>query len=39
MLCKFLLSIKVDIYIYIPFFGFPSHLGHNIAPSRIPCAI
>ena len=22
-----------------PFFGFPSHLGHNIAVSRIPCAI
>ena len=28
------------LYIYIPsFFGFPSHLGHHRALSRVPCAI
>ena len=26
------------MYTYIPFFGFPSHLGHHSALSRVPCA-
>ena len=25
--------------IYVPFFGFPSHLGHHRALSRVPCAV
>ena len=28
------------IHLYIPFFlGFPSHLGHHRALSRVPCSI
>ena len=41
MLCQFLLYSKVNqlyVYIYPPFFGFPSHLGHHRALSRVPCA-
>ena len=39
---SFLLYSKVNqlyIYIYPLFFGFPSHLGHHRALSRVPCAI
>ena len=42
VLCPFLLCSKVNqlsIYIYPFFFGFPSHLGHHRALSRVPCAI
>ena len=42
MLYQFLLYSKVNqlyIYIYPLFFGFPSHLGHHRALSRVPCAI
>ena len=42
MLCQFLLYNKVNqlyVYIYPLFFGFPSHLGHHRALSRVPCAI
>ena len=42
MLCQFLLFSKVNqlyIYIYLFFFGFPSHLSHRRALSRVPCAI
>ena len=42
MVCMFLLYSKVNqlyVYIYLPFFGFPSHSGHHRALSRIPCAI
>ena len=42
MLCQFLLYSKMNqlyIYIYPLFFGFPSHLGHHSALSRVPCAI
>ena len=42
MMCQFLLYSKVNqLYIYIHplFFGFPSHLGHHRALSRVPCAI
>ena len=41
MLCQFLLYSKVNwlhVYIYALFFGFPSHLGHHRALSRVPCA-
>ena len=40
--CQFLLCSKVNqphIYMYLPFFGFPSHLGHHRAPRRVPCAV
>ena len=40
--CQFLLCSKVNqphIYMYLPFFGFPSHLGHQRAPRRVPCAV
>ena len=30
---------QLYIYIYPLFFGFPSHLGHHSALSRVPCAI
>ena len=42
MLCQFLLYSKVNqlyVYVYPLFFGFPSHLGHHRALSRVPCAI
>ena len=42
MLYPFLLCSKVNqlsIYTYPLFFGFPSHLGHPRAFSRVPCAI
>ena len=42
MLCKFLLYSKMNqlyIYIYPLFFGFPSHLSHHSALSRVLCAI
>ena len=42
MSCQLLLYSKVNqlhIYIYPFFFGFPSHLGHHRALSRVPCAI
>ena len=42
LLCHILLYSKVSqpyVYIYPFFFGFPSHLGHYRAPSRVPCAI
>ena len=42
MLCYFLLYSKVNqlyVYIYSLFFGFPFHLGHRRALSRVPCAI
>ena len=42
ILCQFLLYSKVNqlyVYIYPLFFGFPSHLGHHTALSRVPCAI
>ena len=42
MLCQFLLYSKLNqlyIYIYPLFFGFPSHLGHHRALSRVPCAL
>ena len=40
-LCQYLLYSKVNqLYVYIHplFFGFPSHLGHHRALSRVPCA-
>ena len=40
-LCQFLLYRKVNqsfLNIYPLLFGFPSHLGHHRAPSRIACA-
>ena len=27
------------MFTYIRFFGFPSHLGHDRALSRVPCAV
>ena len=39
--CYFLLCSKVNplpVYIQPLFFGFPSHLGHHRAESRVPCA-
>ena len=42
MFYSFLLYNKVNqlfVYIYPLFFGFPSHLGHYRAFSRVPCAI
>ena len=42
MLCQFLLYSEVNqlyVYIYPLLFGFPSHLGHHRAFSRVPCAI
>ena len=42
MFCQFLVYSKVDqlcVYIYPFFFGFPSHLGHHRALSRVPSAI
>ena len=30
---------QLEVYIYSHFFGFPSHLGHHIALSRVPCAL
>ena len=42
ILCQFLLYSKVNqlyVYIYPLFFGFPSHLGHHRALSRVLCAI
>ena len=42
MLCQFLPYSKENqlyMYIYPNFFGFPSHLGHHRALSRISCAI
>ena len=42
LLCHFLLYSKVNqlyVYIYPLFFGFPSHLDHHRALSRVPCAI
>ena len=42
LLCQFLLYGKLNhpyINIYPLFFGFPSHLGHDRALSRVPCAI
>ena len=42
MLCQFLLYHKVNqlyIYMYPLFLGFPSHLAHHRALSRVPCAI
>ena len=40
-LLQFLLYSKVNqpyVYMHSLFFGFPSHLGHHRAPSRVPCA-
>ena len=42
MLCYFLLYCKGNqlyIYIYLLSCGYPSHLGHQRALSRVPCAI
>ena len=42
MLCQFPLYSKMNqlyIYTYPLFFGFPSHLGHHSALSRVPWAI
>ena len=42
MLCQFLLYSEVNqlyVYIYPLFFGFPSHLGHHRALSRVPRAL
>ena len=42
MLCVLLLHSKVNqqyFYIYPLFSGFPSHLGHHRALSRVPCAV
>ena len=42
MLCQFLLYSKVNqlyVYIYSLLFGFPSHLDHHRALSRVLCAI
>ena len=42
MLCQFLLHSKMNnlcVYIYSLFCGFPFHLGHHRALSRVPCAI
>ena len=42
ILCQFILYSKVNqlyIHIFTLFFGFPSHLGHQTALSRVPCAI
>ena len=30
---------QLYVYIYLQFFGFPSHLGHHRAVSGVPCAI
>ena len=41
MLCYLLLHSEMNqpyIYIYPLPFGFPSHLGHHSALSRVPCA-
>ena len=40
--CYFILYSRVNqlyIYTYPLIFGFPSHLGHHRALSRVPCAI
>ena len=40
MVCQFLLYSKVNllyVYIYPLFFGFPSHVGHHRALSRVSC--
>ena len=40
--CQFLLCSEVNelyVYIYPLLFGFPSHLGHHRALSRVPCAL
>ena len=42
ILCQFILYSKVNqLYVYICplFFGFPSHLGHQRALSRVPCVV
>ena len=42
LLCQFLQYSRVNqpcIYLYPRFFGFPSRLGHNSAPSRVLCAL
>ena len=42
ILCQLLLYSKLNqlyLYIYPLFFGFPSHLSHYRALSRVPCAI
>ena len=42
MLCQFLVYSKENqpsVYIYPLLFGFPSHLGHHRALSRVPCTI
>ena len=42
LLCQLLLYSKVYqpyVYIYPLFSGFPSHLGHHRALSRVPCAL
>ena len=41
MLCQFLLYRKMNLLhvYYIPPFLFPSHIGHQRALSRVPCAI
>ena len=42
MSCYFLLYGRVSepyVYIYLLFFGFPSHVGYHRAPSRVPCAV
>ena len=37
-LSMFLLYSKVNqLYVYVYLFGFPSHLGHHKALSRVPC--
>ena len=41
LLCQCLLNSKVNqpyLHIYPFYFGFPSHLGHHSAPSRVACA-
>ena len=32
-------KIGYCVYIHLLLFGFPSHLGHHRALSRVPCAI
>ena len=42
MLCYFLLYSKVNqpyMYLYPLCFGFPPHLGHHSAPSRVPSTV
>ena len=41
MVCSFLLCSKANqlyLHVYPLFFGFPYHLGHHRALSRVPCA-